>query len=209
MFHHIADAMRADIDDPLAKWLLVTLCDYANDKALCWPSTFTLSHRTGMSRATVARKLNKLEEMGLIARLDQGKMYYIKLSQSETQVSQSETAPVSQCDTKLPRTNNSKKGVPDGWLPSDELVTSINNKASVEIDHEHEAALFRDYHRSKGNRFADINAAYRNWVRRSLGWRTEKGSRPSSFSPRSASGNTQSDRFGAYLDSIADTKIQQ
>lgn len=208
MFHHIADAMRADIDDPLAKWLLVTLCDYANDKGLCWPSTFTLAHRTSMSRATVARKLNKLEEMGLIARLDQGKMYYIKLSHSETGVSQSETAPVSQCDTKLPRTNNSKKVVPDGWLPSDELVTSINSKASVEIDHEHEAALFRDYHRSKGNRFADIEAAYRNWVRRSLGWRTEKGSRPSTFSPRSTSGNTQSDRFGAYLDSIADPKIQ-
>lgn len=208
MFHHIADAMRADIDDPLAKWLLVTLCDYANDKGLCWPSTFTLAHRTGMSRATVARKLNKLEEMGLIARLDQGKMYYIKLSHSEIGVSQSETVAVSQCDTKLPRTNNPKKGVPDGWLPSDELVTSINSKVSVEIDHEHEAALFRDYHRSKGNRFADIDAAYRNWVRRSLGWRTEKGSRPSTFSPRSASGNTQSDRFGAYLDSIADPKIQ-
>ena len=208
MFHHIADAIRADIDDPLAKWLLVTLCDYANDKGLCWPSTFTLAHRTGMSRATVARKLNKLEEMGLIARLDQGKMYYIKLSHSETGVSQSETVTVSQCDTKLPRTNNPKKGVPDGWLPSVELVTSINSKASVEIDHEHEAALFRDYHRSKGNRFADIDAAYRNWVRRSLGWRTEKGSRPSTFSPRSASGNTQSDRFGAYLDSIADPKIQ-
>ena len=216
MFHHIADAIRADIDDPLAKWLLVTLCDYANDKALCWPSTFTLSQRTGMSRATVARKLNKLEEEGFITRLDQGKTYYIahtmrrdKLSQSETPVSQSETPPVSQCDTKLPITNNSKKGVPDGWLPSDELVTSINSEASVEIDHEHEAALFRDYHRSKGNRFADINAAYRNWVRRSLGWRKEKSSRPSTFSPRSASGNTQSDRFGAYLDSIADPKIQQ
>ena len=55
--------MRADIDDPLSKWLLVTLCDYANDKALCWPSTFTLAHRTGMSRATVARKLNLLEEL--------------------------------------------------------------------------------------------------------------------------------------------------
>ena len=209
MFHHIADAMRANIDDPLAKWLLVTLCDYANDKGLCWPSTFTLSHRTGMSRATVARKLNKLEEMGLIARLDQGKMYYIKLSQSETPVSQSETPPVSQCDTKLPRTNNSKKGVPEDWQPSKELVLSINKKISVEIDHGNEAALFGDYHRSKGNRFADIDAAYRNWVRRSLGWRTEKGSRPSTFSPRSASGNTQSDRFGAYLDSIADTKIQQ
>ena len=209
MFHHMADAMRADIDDPLAKWLLVTLCDYANEDGICWPSTFTLAHKTGMSRATVARKLNILEQAGLIRRQELGKVYRITLSQSETQVSQSETAPVSQCDTKLPRTNNPKKGVPDGWLPSEELVTSINSKASVEIDHEHEAALFRDYHRSKGNRFADINAAYRNWVRRSLGWRTEKGSRPSSFAPRSASGNTQSDRFGAYLDSIIDPKIQQ
>lgn len=204
MFHHMADAMRADIDDPLSKWLLVTLCDYANDEGICWPSTFTLAHKTGMSRATVARKLNLLEDAGYIRRQELGKVYKVLVSQSETAVSQADTPPVSQCDTKLLRTNTTKRkrGVPEDWYPSDALIATLNTKHNEEFDHGHEASIFRDHHRAKGNKFADIDAAYRNWVARSIKFRTNQSSGTFSGSKRPSGGNTQSDRFGAYLDSI-------
>jgi len=70
MFSHMADAMRLEIDDPLGKWLLVTLCDYANEAGECWPSTATLAKRTGMHRSSVAKKLNYLEEKKLIIRIN-------------------------------------------------------------------------------------------------------------------------------------------
>ena len=37
MFMTMAAAMKADIRDALAKWMLVTLADYANDENICWP----------------------------------------------------------------------------------------------------------------------------------------------------------------------------
>ena len=204
MFHHMADAMRADIDDPLSKWLLVTLCDYANEEGICWPSTFTLAHKTGMSRATVARKLNLLEAAGYIRRQELGKVYKVLVSQSETALSQADTPPVSQCDTKLPRTNTTKRkrDVPEDWYPSDALIATLNAKHNEEFDHGHEASIFRDHHRAKGNKFADIDAAYRNWITRSIKFRANKGGGSSGGSRRSGSSNTQSDRFGAYLDSL-------
>jgi len=70
MFSHMADAMRLEVDDPLGKWLLVTLCDYANEAGECWPSTATLAKRTGMHRSSVAKKLNYLEEKKLIIRIN-------------------------------------------------------------------------------------------------------------------------------------------
>ena len=204
MFHHMADAMRADIDDPLSKWLLVTLCDYANDEGICWPSTFTLAHKTGMRRATVARKLNFLESAGYIRRQELGKVYKVLVSQSETALSQTDTPPVSQCDTKLPRTNTTKRkrDVPEDWYPSDALIATLNKKHNEELDHGYEASVFRDYHRAKGNKFVDIDAAYRNWTTRSFKFRANQSGSASGGSKRSSSSNTQSDRFGAYLDSL-------
>lgn len=83
MFSLMADAMRLEIDDPLAKWLLVTLCDYANDAGECWPSTATLAKRTGMHRSSVAKKLNYLEESKLIIRINrpfESTLYRVALS---------------------------------------------------------------------------------------------------------------------------------
>ena len=88
----MADAMRLEIDDPLAKWVLVTLCDYANEAGECWPSTATLAKRTGMHRSSVAKKLNYLEERKLIKRIESpfdSNLYRVVVS--DTPVAQSAT----------------------------------------------------------------------------------------------------------------------
>ena len=126
MFSMMADAMRLDIKDPLAKWLLVTLCDYANDQGECWPSTFTLARRTSMGRSTVAKKLNALIDDGYIERMPSAfNSSTYRVYVGDTGVSVVDT-PVSEVGSNLSVTNhkpNRKAGMfmPDDWVASPEL----------------------------------------------------------------------------------------
>ena len=47
----------------------VYLCDMANKKRECWPSTITISKDLGLSRRTIFRALKDLENAGLIKRI--------------------------------------------------------------------------------------------------------------------------------------------
>ncbi|MBR1383049.1 MAG: helix-turn-helix domain-containing protein [Ruminococcus sp.] len=44
------------------------LCDRANKKGICWPSTVTIAKDLNISRRTVFRALKDLEQEGLITR---------------------------------------------------------------------------------------------------------------------------------------------
>ena len=209
MFTLMADAMRLPIQDPLAKWLLVTLCDYANDKGECWPSTITLAERTGMHRASVARKLNDLEQAGYIHRTQNAfKSNIYRVALSDIAVAHSDSG-VAESDSNLSITNKQRKKrcqIPDDWTPSTELIQSIDTirleQKKLELNHDHEAAIFRDHHKSKGSTFIDVDAAYRTWCRRSFGNRQTTGGGTVAQGRRSSTGNTQSDRFSAYLSAI-------
>lgn len=94
-FVHMAAAMHSKIGDPLAKLLLIALADRADkDTGQCWPSIARLCEDTEMSRASVTRRLIKLEEQGLIKRQqrDQKSTLYT-LSLTETSLSLTETTP--------------------------------------------------------------------------------------------------------------------
>lgn len=68
-FTHMAWALNNKIGDPLAKLLLLALADRADkETGQCWPSLGRLAEDTEMSSATVARKLNYLEDRQLIQR---------------------------------------------------------------------------------------------------------------------------------------------
>ena len=59
-----------DLDLPhRAVTVYVYLCDMANKKRECWPSTVTISKDLGLSRRTIVRALNDLENAGLIKRI--------------------------------------------------------------------------------------------------------------------------------------------
>ena len=92
-FVHMAAAMHSKIGDPLAKLLLIAIADRADkDTGQCWPSIARLCEDTEMSRASVTRRLNLLEQKGFILRTqrDQQSTLYT-LSLTETSLSLTET----------------------------------------------------------------------------------------------------------------------
>ena len=59
-----------DLDLPHRAVTVYTyLCDMANKKGECWPSTITVSKDLGISRRTIFRALNDLEKARLIKRI--------------------------------------------------------------------------------------------------------------------------------------------
>ena len=156
MFSMMADAMRLDIDDALAKWLLVTLCDYANEQGECWPSTFTLAKRTGMGRSTVAKKLNTLVDAGYITRMPTAfTSTTYRVSLVDTGVSDVDTT-VSEVGSNLSVTNHKpikkKTVIPDDWVASPELRAEIDAIKNIEeLDHDFEEICFREYWQAQGS----------------------------------------------------------
>lgn len=177
-FLMMARAIKADIPDCYAKWLLVVLADHANeDTGQCWPSLERLAERTQMNKATVARKLNWLEDNNLLVR-ERGNSRRSTLYTIFPTVAESDST-VAQCDTNLSITSNNNKAVrrrqvPDDWMPSDDLRFSIDTIMKEVFDHDFEANQFRDHHQSKGTTFIDIDKAYRNWIRNSVKFGTAR-----------------------------------
>ena len=207
MFMTMAAAMTAEIKDALAKWMLVTLADYANDENICWPSIETLSKVTGMGTGTVSRKLAILIELGFIERVHQpftSTRYRLLLPQSGASAAPERGSNLSRT-YKTPK-RASKMQVPEDWQPSAKVVASINDarltNGQEAIDHEYEASQFCDFHRSKGNTFKDFDLAYRGWCRRIRGMSTRQGTSKARASSQPHRGHDQSDRFSEYLDSI-------
>ena len=205
MFSMMADAMRLDIKDPLAKWLLVTLCDYANDQGECWPSTFTLAKRTGMGRSTVAKKLNVLIDGGYIERLPtafNSSTYRVYVG--DTGVSVVDT-PVSEVGSNLSVTNHKpeKIAIPNDWIASTELRAEIDALPNIkEIDHDAEQIEFREYWQAEGRKYVSWDRKYKWFMRE---YRTNKrgfinsGGAASAGSGRSKQGLSQSERMRQYL----------
>jgi DNA-binding HxlR family transcriptional regulator len=206
-FVAMAKAIQADIPDPLAKWLLVVLADHADeDRLQCWPSIDRLVQRTGMSRATVARKLNDLEQSGIIHR-DKGNSQrstlYTLLSLREIVSHRDEV--VSDRDPNLSKKLSTKKrgAVPENWKPSDELIESINESLKENLDHEYETPSFCDYHQSKGNVFASIDKAYWNWCRNSVKYsRARTSNSTTGVGSRSTGGRQKADYFAGIIDGL-------
>ena len=207
MFMIMAAAMKADIKDALAKWMLVTLADYANDEAICWPSIETLAKVTGMGTGTVSRKLALLIDLGFIERIHKpftSTRYRLLLPQSGASAAPEWGSNLSGT-YKTPK-RASKMQVPEGWQPSAKLIADIDAAREANgqeaIDHEYEASQFCDFHRSKGNTFKDFDLAYRGWCRRIRGLSTRQGTSKARASSQSYRGYDQSDRHREYLDSI-------
>lgn len=52
--------------------LLLAMADHADDDGVCWPSAERLGWKTGMSRSTVFRQLQKLKTEGLLEVVKEG-----------------------------------------------------------------------------------------------------------------------------------------
>lgn len=57
----------ADIEDGLAKYVLLAIAKHADEQGECYPSGERLAKLTGLSRRTVLRKIDWLEKAGYLS----------------------------------------------------------------------------------------------------------------------------------------------
>lgn len=70
---------------------------------------------------------------------------------------------------KLVRRKKEKRGIPDDFVVTERhRLWAIEHKAATPED---EIERFKDYWRAKGEKMADWDAAFRNWLRRAKDWR--------------------------------------
>ena len=87
------------------------------------------------------------------------------------------SAPVA--DAPAPKKKSRKKPalpLPENWTPSERTVQAMAKECPT-VDQEKELLAFRDHWWSKDERRASWDATYRNWIRRSAEWSSNKQSR--------------------------------
>ena len=172
----MAHAMKLEIPDPYAKWLLLCLADYANEETRsCFPSVKTLSKRTSISESTLYVKLNWLEEHGYISRIsgthNKSNIYTVNLGvlrESEGVLRQTDT----NLSSNLSKTNRRRKSLNDGWKPSSKCLSNLKEKYG-EIDYDNETDKFINYHLANGRVFVDPERAYLNWIRNAVNFQAK------------------------------------
>jgi DNA-binding PadR family transcriptional regulator len=96
-FKLVENAFDAPVADPQAKLVLLAIARHADKRGSCYPSAARLMVVTGLSKASVYRKISYLEKHGFIRvtrRWGEGKntsnLYHLLLSHTETKVSHCE-----------------------------------------------------------------------------------------------------------------------
>ena len=97
-FKLVESAFDAPVADPQAKLVLLAIARHADKRGSCYPSAARLMVVTGLSKASVYRKISYLEKHGFIRVTRRGKdgkktsnLYQLILSHSETKQSHTET----------------------------------------------------------------------------------------------------------------------
>lgn len=97
-FKLVEKAFDAPVADPQAKLVLLAIARHADKRGSCYPSAARLMVVTGLSKASVYRKISYLEKHGFIRVTRRGKdgkktsnLYRLLLSQAETGQSHTET----------------------------------------------------------------------------------------------------------------------
>jgi len=201
----MAEVMRIDIKDPLAKWLLLCLSDYADEKTqTCFPSVTTIIKRSGMKKTSVHSKLNWLEEHEYIGRLS-GNSYTSNVYTVLPNLVRQTNYVVHEANPNLPsnKVNNKKRlkkksKLSDEWTPSTKLLERIEIKFGS-IKHDDETDRFINYHLAKGTVFADPERAYWNWCRNSTEWKSNITSFEKFKANKATDRNGHSDGYFAGL----------
>lgn len=206
----MAEVMKIeDIDDPLSKWLLLVLADYADDKTrTCFPSLSTLTKRSRIRNTTLKDRLRWLEDNEYIDRSSgnshASNIYTVlpHLSRDTPYVGRQPTTNLSSNQLNSKVSMNKRGLIKLDWLPDKEILDKIN-KSFGEINHGEETDKFVNYHVAKGSVFAKPERAYYNWCRNVSQWRekvisfeTFKGNKKSNI------GGHKSDYFSTVVDGL-------
>ena len=103
---------------------------------------------------------------------------------------------------RQPRAKRQK--VPVYWIPTEELMDSINEILKEKINHDDETARFCNYHVGKGSTFSDIGLAYRKWCANSVKFRKEnESSRKIAKGKRPTASGQEPSFFSGVVDRIS------
>jgi hypothetical protein len=191
-FQAMAWAIQQKLDDPLAKLLLLTLANYANEQHESWPSMNRLADDTAMSKRSVINKLAELERSGLLTKRSEltqqgvishnvyrlGVVHEVHHLVHEVHHPSAPDAP--NTINEPINTNPSRvrlTRLPENWEPSAALY-GWAVQAFPNLDVANETARFRDYWLGNGKTHANWDATFRNWCRRAI---TYQRTAPTSF----------------------------
>jgi len=167
-------ALEQSLGDSTAKLVLIGICDrYNDDYNVAWPSMKWLSIAADCSERTVIRKVQKLEEMGLLSiekRPNKTNRYQINplRNNHSDNLSPSDTAMSPHSDTHMSpeqyRTINNKKGktkVVD-WEP-DEADRQFAQSKGLDAAEVLEAIRLWDKQNGNKAAYIDLTAFWQNW----------------------------------------------
>jgi len=186
---------------PSEKLVLLSLADHYNGQTgVCIPGQKSLAEQTSMCVRTIQRHLKSLEDRGLIVRTARFRAegrgrtsdrYELRMGgdnlspysdQGDNQSTTKATNQDDQGDTGVvaitgrePEGNRKarKTSVPEGWQPTADKIAQLSQQFPA-IDILYQAGKFTDHHRSRGNKFIDTDAAFRNWLRREVKYQEER-----------------------------------
>ena len=163
-FKLMGAAYATDVGDALAKFVLLVIAEHADTSSHeCWPSLTRIQNITHLSRQTVVKKLDYLEQHGFITR-DKNKRRSTTYTIVVNVLDHTSLAPRPE-----PVTNRKPKSypVPDNWTASEEVRVSIDavitNANLVGVNHDIEQVKFVSWHKARHTQFSDWDAQYTTW----------------------------------------------
>lgn len=201
-FEAMAWAIKQEVGNTTAKFVLLMVANYADEKGRAWPSQERLAEAIEGSRHTVMRALDFLEEAAFLTRIRRHRedgsrsTDVIHLDLSRNLLRCKEGGPKSQIATADPIKNLSDetkgkaraRGVrlPEDWMPTPERLAKtealIGTKAT-----EMEITKFRNYWLSKAGVDAtklDWGRTFDNWIINALERRPSHDRTPQAGSQR-------------------------
>ena len=179
--------MEMKINDPTGKFVLLVLADHYNDSEGCaWPSIQRIVDVTGISRATVQRKLKLYENKGLIGRekrYNNSDVYRFdvnKISGSHHETSHSDHFGVSQCDTNHYEPLNNKKDNRKKTKLVDWKPDAADKLFAKSLGHDWEKIWqdMKDWNAVHNDTKAYLNCSqfFKNWCKREQPAKKQRGS---------------------------------
>lgn len=194
-------ALEQSLGDSTAKLVLIGICDRYNDEyKVAWPSMKWLAIAADCSERTVIRKVQKLEEMGLLSiekRPNNTNRYQLipmetnhsdKLSPSDTAMSPPSDTAMTPEQYRTIHNKNSAKQKLVGWSPTDKDRIFAKERG---LDPDAVLESIRLWNQQNGDKaaYADCGAFWMNWCRR------EAERKPKAISSRSKPFNGQSSEW--------------